>query len=85
MNPDFYLGCFTGFFFATFLGIVFRQIQETRKKVGAHKKPQPVIGLTKKTPVEVVSEHRTATLQITGLVIAAIAVSVLLMFIIFRF
>jgi hypothetical protein len=75
MTLDFFLGCFMGFVFASFIGFVLNQIRLEQKNIGAHRKPQVVLAQSPKTPADVVSSHRMAMVRIIGWSMLLVAVS----------
>jgi hypothetical protein len=75
MTLDFYLGCFMGFVFASFIGFVLNQIRLEQKNIGAHRKPQVVLAQSPKTPADVVNSHRSAVARIVGWTMLLVAVS----------
>jgi hypothetical protein len=83
MSIDFYFGCLTGLFFATFVGIILQQIQLERRNVGAHKRP--LMTTPQRTPADMLDAHRTAVWRIMGWVFVLVTVTSLFLIAVFVF
>ena len=83
MSLDFNSGFFAGFFLATFLGLVFGQIQKARRRIGAYYRPQAVPLQIAKTPQQVRADHFRAVFEIAGWVFTlVVGVSLFIYFLI---
>jgi hypothetical protein len=85
MSIDFYLGCFAGFVFATFIGLIIGQIRAEQKNVGIHKRPQVILGQSTKTPEDLVNTHRSAVARIIGWSTVLVVISAAMLFVLTLF
>lgn len=82
MSGTFFSGCMVGALITTVAAFILNQINNERKNVGKHRKPQTVITTTSKTPEEVIQAHRAAVFNIfLWIVLVIILVSIPLAFI----
>ena len=73
MSGEFFLGIVVGVMIATFLGVIFTQIQKERSLTGAPNRPQGVGHQTAKTPWQVITAAIGAFFRIILWIIVLIA------------